>query len=337
MHVLVTGGAGFVGSHLVEGLVRSGHQVRVLDNFATGSRDNLDHLAGEIELIEATILDREALSRAMSGVEIVFHEAAIPSVPRSVRNPVLTNEVNVTGTLNVLIAARDAGVRRLVYAGSSSAYGSPPAGEAWEGKRVETMAARPMSPYAVAKLAGENYCRVFALIYDLETVCLRYFNVFGPRQDPNSEYAAVIPKFITALRDGHPLTIFGDGSQSRDFTFVANVVAANLLAMTAPSVAGEMFNVGCGQHTSLNELARQLGEIAGVTPRIDYLPARSGDVPYSLADIAKARSLLGYEPAVSLADGLQQTWDYFVEEDNAGRCRTGARSVCNRPREGERG
>jgi UDP-glucose 4-epimerase len=189
----------------------------------------------------------------------------------------------------------------------------------------------------VAKLAGENYCQVFAQIYGLETVCLRYFNVFGPRQDPSSEYAAVIPKFITALRDGQPLTIFGDGSQSRDFTFVANVVAANLLAMTAPSVSGEVFNVGCGRHTSLNELARQLGELAGATPRIDYLPARSGDVPYSLADISKARALLGYEPAVSFSDGLQQTWDYFVEEDNSGRCRTRARRFCNTPPEGERG
>jgi nucleoside-diphosphate-sugar epimerase len=309
----------------------------VLDDFSTGSRDNLSHLAGDIELIEETILDREALSRALSGIEVVFHEAAIPSVPRSVRNPAMSNEVNVTGTLNVLIAARDAGTRRLVYAGSSSTYGAPPAGESQEGRRVETMPARPMSPYAVAKLAGENYCQVFAQIYGLETVCLRYFNVFGPRQDPSSEYAAVIPKFITALRDGQPLTIFGDGSQSRDFTFVANVVAANLLAMTAPSVSGEVFNVGCGRHTSLNELARQLGELAGATPRIDYLPARSGDVPYSLADISKARALLGYEPAVSFSDGLQQTWDYFVEEDNSGRCRTRARRFCNTPPEGERG
>jgi len=338
MHVLVTGGAGFIGAHLVEGLVRVGHRVRVLDDFATGSRDNLRYLAGDIVLIEETILDPEALRRAMGGVEVVFHEAAIPSVPRSVRNPALSNEVNVMGTLNVLMAARDAGVRRLVYAGSSSAYGSAPAaGASPDGRRVETMPARPMSPYAVAKLAGEHYCQVFAQIYGLETVCLRYFNVFGPRQDPNSEYAAVIPRFISALIDGRPLTIFGDGSQSRDFTFVGNVVAANLLAMMAPLVSGEVFNIGCGQQTSLNELARQLGQIAGVTPRIDYLPARSGDVPHSLADISKARALLGYEPLISLSDGLQRTWDYFVEEDNSSRCRTGARRFCNTPPEGERG
>jgi UDP-glucose 4-epimerase len=309
MHVLVTGGAGFIGSHLVEGLIGSGHRVRVLDDFATGRRDNLRHLEGDLELIEETILDPAALCRAMEGVKVVFHQAAIPSVPRSVRNPALSNEVNVTGTLNVLLAARDAGVRRLVYAASSSAYGATP-GDA----RVETMPARPMSPYAVAKLAGENYCQVFARIYGLETVCLRYFNVFGPRQDPNSEYAAVIPKFITALLEGRPLTIYGDGTQSRDFTFVGNVVAANLLAMTAPGVSGEVFNVGCGQQTSLNELARQLGQIAGTEPPIDYLPARSGDVPHSLADINKARTLLGYEPAVSLAVGLRRTWEHLAAQ-----------------------
>jgi nucleoside-diphosphate-sugar epimerase len=312
MRVLVTGGAGFVGSHLVEGLVGSGYRVRVLDDLATGSRANLDHLAGDIELREESILDPEALRRAMDGIEVVFHEAAIPSVPRSVRNPAMSNEVNVTGTLNVLIAARDAGVRRLIYAGSSSAYGATSAvAESPDGRRVETMPTLPMSPYAVAKLAGEHYCQVFAQIYGLETVCLRYFNVFGPRQDPKSEYAAVIPRFITALMDGRPLTIFGDGTQSRDFTYVANVVAANLLAMSAPSVSGETFNIGCGRQTSLNELARQLGEIAGAPPRIDYMPARSGDVPCSLADISKARSLLGYEPAVSLATGLRRTWEFL--------------------------
>jgi UDP-glucose 4-epimerase len=324
MRVLVTGGAGFVGSHLAEGLVGSGYAVRVLDDLATGSRDNLHHLTHQIELLEASILDTEALRRAMAGVEVVFHEAAIPSVPRSVRNPAISNEVNVTGTLNVLIAARDAGVRRLVYAGSSSAYGASPALAASpDGRRVETMPTRPMSPYAVAKLAGEQYCQVFAGIYGLETVCLRYFNVFGPRQDPNSEYAAVIPRFITALMEGHALTIFGDGTQSRDFTYVANVVAANLLAMTAPSVSEETINIGCGRQTSLNELVRQLGEIAGTEPRIEYLPARSGDVPHSCADITKARSLLGYDPAVSLATGLQHTWEFLAAR--RGRQREGVR------------
>jgi UDP-glucose 4-epimerase len=312
MDVLVTGGAGFIGSHLVEGLLRSGHSVRVLDDFATGRRENLQHLAGEFTMVEGSILDPETLRAALSGIEVVYHEAAIPSVPRSVRNPGMSNEVNVTGTLNVLIAARDAGVRRLVYAGSSSAYGATTEGAAKGTARVETLPARPMSPYAVAKLAGEHYCEVFARIYQLETVCLRYFNVFGPRQDPKSEYAAVIPKFITAILNGQPLTIFGDGTQSRDFTYVGNVVAANLLAMTASSVSGEVMNVGCGRQTSLNDLARQLAQIAGTAPRIDYQPARTGDVPHSLADISKARALLGYDPAVSLAEGLQETWDYFA-------------------------
>jgi UDP-N-acetylglucosamine/UDP-N-acetyl-alpha-D-glucosaminouronate 4-epimerase len=309
MEVLVTGGAGFIGSHLVEGLLGSGHRVRVLDDFATGRAGNLRHLTSRVELLEATILDPQALRRAMEGIEVVFHEAAIPSVPRSVRNPILSNEVNITGTLNVLIAARDAGIRRLVYAASSSAYGSTP-GQA----RVETMPTRPLSPYAVAKLAGEHYCQVFARIHNLETVCLRYFNVFGPRQDPDSEYAAVIPKFITALLGSRPLTIYGDGTQSRDFTYVGNVVAANLLAMQAPAASGEVFNVGCGQQTSLNELARQLGRIAGIEPQITYLPARSGDVPHSLADVSKARSLLGYEPAVSLTVGLRRTWECFASQ-----------------------
>lgn len=313
MHVLVTGGAGFVGSHLVEGLVGAGHQLRVLDDFATGRRENLQHLARQIELLEESILDRPALRRAMEGIEVVFHEAAIPSVPRSVRNPIVSNEVNITGTLNVLIAARDSGVRRVVYAASSSAYGAAPGRV-----RVETMPAQPMSPYAVAKLAGEHYCQVFTQIYGLETVCLRYFNVFGPRQDPNSEYAAVIPRFITALLEGRSLSIFGDGTQSRDFTYVGNVVAANLRAMTAAAASGEVFNVGCGRQTTLNELAQQLGRIAGVEPELTYLPARSGDVLHSLADITKARMLLGYEPAVSLSAGLRQTWDYFVAQRRHG-------------------
>jgi UDP-glucose 4-epimerase len=309
MQVLVTGGAGFIGSHLVEELVGAGHRVRVMDDFATGRRDNLHHLTEHIELIENTILDPDALRRAMVEVELVFHQAAIPSVPRSVRNPLISNDVNVTGTLNVLIAARDAGVRRLVYAASSSAYGATP-GDA----RVETMRTQPMSPYAVAKLAGEHYCQVFARIYGLETVCLRYFNVFGPRQDPNSEYAAVIPRFITALLEGHPLTIYGDGTQSRDFTYVGNVVAANLLAMTAQGVSGEVFNIGCGQQTSLNELARQLGQIAAVAPHIAYVPARTGDVLHSLADISKAQSLLGYQPTVSVLSGLRKTWESLARQ-----------------------
>jgi nucleoside-diphosphate-sugar epimerase len=285
----------------------------VLDDFATGRRENLQSFLGEIELIEESILNPTALSRAMAGIEVVFHEAAIPSVPRSVRDPARSNEVNVTGTLNVLLAARDAGVRRLVYAASSSAYGAAP-GEV----RTETMPARPMSPYAVAKLAGEQYCQVFARIYGLETVCLRYFNVFGPRQDPASEYAAVIPRFMIALREGRPLTIYGDGHQSRDFTYVGNVVAANLLAMTAPNASGEVFNIGCGQQTSLNELAQRLGQLAGIEPPVAYLPAQSGDVRHSLADISKARAILGYEPAIPLELGLQRTWDSLASSPPPG-------------------
>jgi UDP-glucose 4-epimerase len=304
MNVLVTGGAGFVGSHLAERLAGLGHRVRVLDDFATGSRQNLHSFLGEIELIEDSILNPAALSRAMAGIEVVFHEAAIPSVPRSVRDPARSNEVNVTGTLNVLLAARDAEVRRLVYASSSSAYGAAPGAA-----RTETMPTQPMSPYAVAKLAGEHYCQVFERVYGLETVCLRYFNVFGPRQDPASEYAAVIPRFMIALLEGRPLTIFGDGQQSRDFTYVGNVVAANLLAMTAPNASGEVFNIGCGQQTSLNELARRLGQLAGIKPALEYLPARSGEVLHSLADISKARAILGYEPAIPLELGLQRTWE----------------------------
>jgi UDP-glucose 4-epimerase len=307
MDVLVTGGAGFVGSHLVEGLLAADHRVRVIDDFTTGSRENLRHLERRIELIEASVLDPVALRRAMSGVEVAFHQAAIPSVPRSIRQPLLSNEVNVTGTLQVLVAAREARVRRLVYAASSTAYGDVPGAA-----RVETMPARPLSPYAVAKLAGEHYCQVFARAYGLETVSLRYFNVFGPRQDPDSEYAAVIPRFITALMDGRSLSIFGDGNQSRDFTYVANVVCANLLAMTAPTANGETFNVGGGRQTSLNQLAHQLGQIAGRAPAITYLPSRTGEVLHSLADIGKACSLLGYRPAVCFVEGLRHTWNYFA-------------------------
>jgi UDP-glucose 4-epimerase len=295
----------------VEKLVTLGHRVRVIDDFSTGRQANLLAVSSRIEFIEASILDPDALRRAMEGIEVVFHQAAIPSVPRSVRNPAMSNEVNATGTLNVLIAARDADVRRLIYAASSSAYGKA-AGQTGLQPRVESMAAQPLSPYAVAKLAGEQYCRVFAQIYGLETVCLRYFNVFGPRQDPDSEYAAVIPRFITALMENRPLTIYGDGTQSRDFTYVDNVVAANLLAMTAPDASGEVFNIGCGQRTSLNDLAQELGRIAGSEPPINYLPARSADIPHSFADISKARSVLGYEPAIPLATGLRHTWDYFV-------------------------
>jgi nucleoside-diphosphate-sugar epimerase len=304
--VLVTGGAGFIGSHLVRRLLRDGYRVRVLDNYATGKRGNLEEVRAAVEMIEGSIADEETARRAVDGVAGVFHEAAIPSVPRSVSDPLGSNHDNVTGTLTLLIAARDAGVRRFVYAASSSAYGDTPTLP-----KVETMRPDPLSPYAVAKLAGEGYCRAFHRVYGLETVALRYFNIFGPRQDPLSLYAAVIPRFITALLEDREITIYGDGEQSRDFTYVDNAVEANLKALTAPGTAGEMCNVACGESFTLNQLVAALSEIMRVTPRVRYVERQPGDVLHSLADIGKARSLLGYEPQVSFHQGLERTVAYF--------------------------
>ena len=304
--VLVTGGGGFIGSHLVRGLLRDGYRVRVLDNFQTGKRANLEDVLADIELHEGSISDETAARRAVDGVDFVLHQAAIPSVPRSVRDPIGSNEAGINGTLNMLVASRDASVKRFVYAASSSAYGNTPTLP-----KVETMATDPLSPYAVAKLAGEQYCRAFTRVYGFETVCLRYFNVFGPRQDPKSEYAAVIPKFILAMREGRAITIHGDGEQSRDFTYIDNTVEGNLRAMKAPDAAGEMCNLACGKSFTLNEMVAMLGEIMGVEPKIEYLEGRAGDVKHSLADIDKARRLLGYEPTVSFRDGLAQTVEYF--------------------------
>jgi UDP-glucose 4-epimerase len=312
LRVLVTGGAGFVGSNLVRALLAAGHSVRVIDNLATGRRANLDEVAGSIEWMEGSVADIGDARRAVAGIEVILHQAAIPSVSRSLRDPVASNAANVAGTLTLLTAAQAAGVRRLVYAGSSSAYGNTP-----ELPKVETMPPNPRSPYAVSKLAGELYCRVFASLFPIETVCLRYFNVFGPRQDPNSPYAAVIPKFICLLAAGDELPVEGDGTQSRDFTYVANVVQANLKAMEAPGVSGETINVACGERFSLTELIGQLGGILGVTPRVRHLPPRPGDVPHSLADISKARALLGYAPDVTLPDGLRKTADWLLSERNA--------------------
>lgn len=302
----MTGGGGFIGSHLVRRLLRDGYSVRVLDNFYTGKRPNLDEVLSDIDLHEGSIADESDAKRAVEGVAYVLHQAAIPSVPRSVRDPLGSNQANVTGTLTMLNAAREAGVKRFVYAASSSAYGNTPTLP-----KVETMPTDPLSPYAVAKLAGENYCRAFTRVYGLETVCLRYFNVFGPRQDPNSEYAAVIPKFILAMREGRPITIQGDGEQSRDFTYIDNTVEGNLRAMKAPEAAGEVCNLACGERFTLNEMVTLLGEIMSVEPKIEYLEGRTGDVKHSLADIDKARRLLGYEPTVSFRDGLAQTVEYF--------------------------
>jgi len=307
-HYLVTGGAGFIGSHIVEALVRRGDRVRVLDNLATGKRGNLEHLTSRIEFIEGDIRDFETTRRAVEGVRVIFHEAAIPSVPRSVEDPLLNHESNINGTFNVLLAARDAGVRRLVYAASSSAYG-----ERGTGAKVEDQLPSPLSPYAAAKLVGEYYCQVFTHVYGLETVALRYFNVFGPRQDPSSPYSGVISKFITSLLHGEPPVVFGDGEQSRDFTYVANVVDANLRAAEAPEAAGRVINLGLNQRITLNQLLAELQKIigTGLTPR--YEPPRIGDVRHSLADITRAEQLLGFKPIVGLTEGLRYTVDWYRE------------------------
>jgi len=303
---LVTGGAGFIGSHLVERLVKEGERVRVFDNLSTGRSENIEPFLSEIEFIDGDIRDSGLVREAMGGVDYVLHQAAVPSVPRSVKDPLTTNSVNVGGTLNVLIAARDAAVKRVVYASSSSVCGDTPVLP-----KHEEMKPAPRSPYAVSKLGGELYCQAFYHVYGLETVALRYFNVFGPRQDPKSQYAAVIPKFITALLHGEPPTIFGDGEQSRDFTYIENVVEANLLAAKAPGVAGEVFNIACGDRITVNELARLLAEIIGVNIEPEHASPRLGDVRHSLADISKAKRLLGYESKVDVHAGLKQTVERY--------------------------
>jgi nucleoside-diphosphate-sugar epimerase len=299
MGVLVTGGGGFIGSHLAARLASLGHSVRILDNFATGRRSNVLALAGEIELVEGDIQSYERVHNAVAGCEVVFHQAALPSVPRSVADPLTSNATNVTGTLNVLLAARDAGVRRVVFASSSSVYGA-----AKELPKREDMAPLPVSPYAVAKLACEGYCRSFGEVYGLETVALRYFNVFGPNQDPRSQYAAVVPNFITAVLTNQPPTIFGDGEQSRDFTYVENVVEANMLAMDADVAPGRVYNVACGQAVTLNQLFAELRELVDSDLEPVYAPPRAGDVRHSLADLTRTRQDLGYEPSVELREGL---------------------------------
>ena len=301
---LVTGGAGFIGSHLVEALVKQGETVRVIDNFATGSRENIAHLIDHIDLFECDITRPEQLPDVFKGVDYVLHQAAIPSVPRSVADPFGAHQACATGTLTVLIAARDAGVKRVIYAASSSAYGNVES----DYKR-EDMMPNPLSPYAVAKLTGEQYCQVFYEVYGLETVALRYFNVFGPRQDPTSPYSAVIPLFMTAMLDDNPPTIFGDGLQSRDFTYIDNVVHGNLLACAAPleRVAGQMMNLACGDNITLLELVNALNKLLGKSIAPMFAPPRPGDVKHSRADISKAGRLLGYEPVVAFEDGLAKT------------------------------
>ncbi len=309
---LVTGGAGFIGSHLTETLLVEGHTVRVVDNFSTGKRENLASVLNQIDLFEISITDTKALTQAMQGVDYVFHQAAIPSVPRSIDDPRTNHDVNVNGTFNLLCVARDVGVKRVVYAASSSAYGDI------EGEyKVEDMPPGPLSPYAVAKLVGEHYMQVFYHVYGLETVSLRYFNVFGPRQDPLSEYAAVIPRFITAMLDDQPPTIYGDGTQSRDFTYIDNAVYGNLLAATVPGVAGEVFNLACGGRHSLLDLVALLNTAIHKQFEPHFDPPRPGDIKHSRAGIEKARRLLGYEPKVSFEEGIARTVAWFTA--NAGQ------------------
>jgi UDP-glucose 4-epimerase len=306
MRVLVTGGGGFIGSHIVERLLRDGNEVRVLDNFATGRRENLLPFLTDIEVIEGDIQSYERAHNAVRGCDLVCHQAALPSVPRSVQDPLTSNASNVVGTLNVLLAARDSGVRRVVFASSSSVYGATETLP-----KREELPALPISPYAVAKSAAESYCRAFANVYGLETVSLRYFNVFGPRQDPLSQYAAVIPRFITAALGGEPVTIYGDGEQSRDFTYIDNVVDANVAAMSAEGVGGGVYNVACGERVSLNELVALLRTTLETDIEVRHEDARAGDVLHSLADVSLAERELGWKPAIGFEEGVRRTAAHF--------------------------
>jgi UDP-glucose 4-epimerase len=305
--VLVTGGGGFIGSNLVRRLLEAGHDVRVLDNFSTGNRRNLVDVADEIEVVEGELRSYERVHNATRGVEVVFHQGALPSVPRSVQDPLTTGAVNVEGTLNVLLAARDEGVRRVINASSSSVYGN-----SGTLPRVETQFPDPISPYAVSKLAGERYCVSFARVYGLETVTLRYFNVFGPNQDPTSQYAAVVPRFIAAVEAGEPVPIYGDGEQSRDFTYVDNVVEANVLAADADDASGAVLNVATGTSRSVNALADTIGEVLGKPVEREYLDARTGDVRDSWADVSAAQRILGWEARIDLDQGLRLTAEAFL-------------------------
>jgi len=306
MRCAVTGGAGFIGSNLASALLEGGHTVALVDDFSTGRRENLCAIESEITLFEGDVRDGKLLSRAFEGAEVVFHQAALPSVARSVESPRASHGVNAGGTLEVLLSAREAGVRRVVYASSSSIYGDAP-----ELLKRETMAPAPLSPYAVSKLAGEYYCRIFPELYGLETVALRYFNVFGPRQDPESEYAAVVPLFITRILTGRQVAIHGDGEQSRDFTYIGNVVEANILAAGAEGASGEVFNVGVASAHTVNDLFETICRITGIEAAPEHTGPRPGDVRHSLADIEKARRILGYEPRFGLDEGLEATIDYF--------------------------
>jgi UDP-N-acetylglucosamine/UDP-N-acetyl-alpha-D-glucosaminouronate 4-epimerase len=311
---LVTGVAGFIGSSIARALLAQGDQVRGIDNFSTGNHENIAEIQNRIDFREADLLDMDAMRKACAGVDCVFHQAAIPSVPKSVKDPLGCNQANVDGTVNILIAARDAKARRVVYAASSSAYGDTPTLP-----KHEEMKPSPISPYAVAKLASEYYMVSFCRCYGLETVCLRYFNIFGPRQDPTSPYSGVLAKFITQMLSGEQPTIFGDGSQSRDFTYIDNAVHANLLAAKAPAakVAGGVFNVATGTRADLNETFQILKKLTGYSGDVKYGPEREGDVKHSLADISSAEKHLGYKPEVDFEEGLRRTVEWYRGENKA--------------------
>lgn len=304
---LVTGGAGFIGSHIASSLTSIGARVRIVDDLSTGHRENLDEIGGDVDFIQGSVADQSLLERVLEDVEVVFHEAAIPSVPRSIENPRQSHIASVDGTFSLLLAARDRKVRRVVYAASSSAYGDQPTLP-----KSEEMLPDPLSPYAVAKLVGEYYCQVFTRVYGLETIALRYFNVFGPRQDPGSQYSGVVSRFISMLLTDERPVIYGDGEQSRDFTYIDNVVAANLKAATATDGIGKVINVANGERITLNQLLDELKDLTGKSSvTADYREARVGDVRHSLADTTRARQFLGYESRVGLREGLQRTIDWW--------------------------
>jgi nucleoside-diphosphate-sugar epimerase len=309
---LVTGGAGFIGSNIVEELVQREQAVRIIDNFLTGKRENISSFLDKIELVEGDIRDYDLCRSALEGVDYVLHQAALSSVSRSVEDPLLTNEINIKGTLNLLLASREAKVKGFVFASSAAVYGDDP-----NLPKKEDTVGNPLSPYAISKLAGEKYCLVFSQIFGLSTICLRYFNIFGPRQDPSSQYAAVIPNFITRMLKGESCTIFGDGGQSRDFVYVFNAVEANILASKAQGVSGQAFNIGCGEGISVNSLASKLNELLkrGISP--SYAEPRPGDIRHSFADISKARKMLGYEPQVPFGQGLERTIRWYRERSKS--------------------
>jgi len=305
---VVTGGAGFIGSHIVEALLHQNHTVRIVDNFSSGKEANIASFRKDVEVFTLDIADGLGLSDAFRGADYVIHEAAIPSVPKSMIDPVASNRANVDGTLNVLVAARDAGVKRLVYASSSALYGDSPVLP-----KHEEMEPNPLSPYGGQKLFAEIYCQVFWRAYQFETVALRYFNVFGPRQDPSSQYSGVLAIFIPAVLENRRPTIYGDGTQSRDFTYVANIVEANLLACTAPGIAGEAFNAACGDRITVNSMLDQVNKLAGKNIAPIYAPARTGDILHSQADVAKARRMMGYKAKTSFEEGLRRTVEWYRE------------------------